>query len=186
MRRAILLLACGCVAACAGLGSGEADRYFVLEPATAARSTPASASVEVAATTAAAFYDTQSIAFSRAAGTRAYYQFNRWTERPQRVIQGELEARYVPGHDRYILATHLVEMVHDAASVPGAARITVTAELIERAHRTAVARRTFTRVAPAVSPDAAGAVAGFNVAAGSVLDDIVEWADREAAARSAR
>jgi cholesterol transport system auxiliary component len=77
-------------------------------------------------------------------------------------------------------------MVHDAATMPGTSRVIVTAELIERAHRTPVARRTFTGEAPAASPDAAGAVAGFNAATGSVLDDIVAWADREAAARVAR
>jgi ABC-type uncharacterized transport system auxiliary subunit len=102
------------------------------------------------------------------------------------VLQAELAGRYPPGRDGYILATHLVEIYHDAAAVPGASRITVTAELLERAHRTPVARRTFTGEAPAPSNDAAGAVAGFNAAAGSVLDEIVAWADREAAARSAR
>jgi ABC-type uncharacterized transport system auxiliary subunit len=101
-------------------------------------------------------------------------------------MQSELAARYAPAREDYILATHLVEMVHDAAAVPGVSRITVTAELLERAHRTPVARRTFTREAPAPSHDAAGAVAGFNEAAGSVLDDIVAWADRDAAARGAR
>jgi len=70
--------------------------------------------------------------------------------------------------------------------VPGISRVTVTAELIERAPRKVLARRTFTREAPAASHDAAGAVAGFNEAAGAVLDDIVAWADREAEGRSER
>ena len=169
------------LAGCAVMGERQPHGYHVLEPRSAAA--PRSAAITPAPTTAASFYDTQDIVFSRSPGTRGYYQFSHWTERPQRVIQGELAARYAPGNERYILATHLVEMYHDAAVAPGTSRITVTAELIERAHRTPVARRTFTREAPAPSHDAAGAVAGFNAAAGAVLDDIVEWADREAATR---
>jgi cholesterol transport system auxiliary component len=173
------------LAGCAVMGERQPHRYHLLEPRPAA-ATPRSGAITTAPTTAASFYDTQDIVFSRSPGTRGYYQFSHWTERPQRVMQSELAARYAPAREGYILATHLVEIYHDAAAVPGASRITVTAELIERAHRIPVARRTFTREAPAESHDAAGAVAGFNAAAGAVLDDIVEWADREAAARSAR
>jgi len=86
MKRAGILLAAAIVAGCA-LGAREADRYLILE--TPASATPAATRGDVRAmpTTAAAFYDTQSIAFSREPGTRAYYQFNHWTERPQRAIQ---------------------------------------------------------------------------------------------------
>jgi cholesterol transport system auxiliary component len=185
MRRIVVLAFAAWLAGCAVIGERQAHRYYLLEPRPPA-ATPRSAAVKPAPTTAASFYDTQDIVFSRSPGTRGYYQFGHWTERPQRVIQDELAARYPPGRDGLVLATHLVEMYHDAAHIPGASRITVTAELIERAHRTPVARRTFTREAPAPSHDAAGAVAGFNEAAASVLDDIVDWADREAAARDAR
>lgn len=185
MRRVAVLAFTAWLAGCAVMGERQPHRYYLLEPRPAA-ATPHSGAITPAPTTAASFYDTQDIVFSRSPGTRGYYQFSHWTERPQRVMQSELAARYAPAREGYILATHLVEIYHDAAAVPGASRITVTAELIERAHRTPVARRTFTREAPAESHDAAGAVAGFNVAAGAVLDDIVEWADREAAARSAR
>jgi ABC-type uncharacterized transport system auxiliary subunit len=182
------ILVCGLaawLAGCAVMGERQPHRYYLLEPRPASV-IPQGGTITPAPTTAASFYDTQDIAFSRAPGTRAYYQFSQWTERPQRALHGELAARYALGHDRYILATHVVELYHDAAAAPGASRITVTAELVERARRTPVARRTFTREAPAASHDAAGAVAGFNAAAGAVLDDIVAWADREAAARSAR
>lgn len=185
MRRIMFLALTAWLAGCAVMGERQAHRYYLLEPRPAVNS-PHGAAITPAPTTAASFYDTQDIVFSRSPGTRGYYQFSHWTERPQRVIQSELAARYAPGNDRYILATHLVEMYHDAAGAPGVSRITVTAELIERTRRTPVARRTFTREAPAPSHDAAGAVAGLDEAAGSVLDDIVEWADREAAARDAR
>ncbi len=185
MKRFMVLAFSAWLAGCAVMGERQAHRYYLLEPRPPA-ATPRGAAITPAPTTAASFYDTQDIVFSRSPGTRGYYQFGHWTERPQRVIQSELAARYAPAREGYILATHLVEIYHDAAAVPGASRITVTAELLERAHRAPVARRTFTREAPAPSHDAAGAVAGFNEAAGSVLDDIVEWADREAATRSAR
>jgi len=171
------------LAGCAALGERPAHRFYLLEPRSAA-ATPQAGAITPAPTTAASFYDTQDIVFSRSPGTRGYYQFSHWTERPQRVLQGDLAARYAPAREGYILATHLVEAYHDAAAAPGAARITVTAELIERTHRAPVARCTFTREAPAASHDAAGAVAGFNAAAGTVLDAIVAWADRETAARS--
>jgi cholesterol transport system auxiliary component len=185
MKRVLVVAFSAWLAGCAGISERLPNRYYLLEPRPAVTS-PRSAAVTPAPTTAASFYDTQDIVFSRSPGTRGYYQFSHWTERPQRVLQDQLAARYAPARDGYILATHLVEIYHDAATVPGASRITVTAELVERAHRTPVARRTFTREAPAASHDAAGAVAGFNAAAGLVLDDIVEWADLAAAAAGAR
>jgi cholesterol transport system auxiliary component len=185
MRRIVVIAIAAWLAGCAVMGERQANRYYLLEPRSAAVA-PRSGAITPAPTTAASFYDTQDIVFSRSPGTRGYYQFSHWTERPQRVIQDELAARYVPDRDGYVLATHLVEIYHDAASAPGTSRVTVAAELVERTHRTLVARRTFTRDAPAASHDAGGAVAGFNAAAGAVLDDIVGWADSEAAARSAR
>ena len=142
-----------------------------------------SALVSPAATTAASFYDTQDIVYSRTPGTRGYYQFNHWTERPQRVMHVALAARYGAGSGRYILATHVVEIYHDAAQAPGMSRITVMAELAEPARRTVVARASFSCEAPAASHDAPGAVTGFDEAAGCVVDDIAAWADREVAAR---
>lgn len=185
MRRMMVLAFAAWLAGCAVMGERQAHRYYVFEPQPAPTTSPQGGAITAAPTTVAGFYDTQDIVFSRDAGTRGYYQFSHWTERPQRVLQGELAARYAPSREGYILAAHLNEMYHDAAAAPGVARISVTAELIEPVHRTTVARRTFTREAPAASHDAGGAVAGFNAAAGAVLDDLVAWADREAA-RSAR
>lgn len=183
MRRVMILAFTAWLAGCAAMGERQAHRYHLLEPRPAA-ATPQTGAITPAPTTAASFYDTQDIVFSRSPGTRGYYQFSHWTERPQRVLEDELAARYAPARGGYLLATHLVELVHDAATAPGVSRITVTAQLLERAQRTPVARRVFTREAPATSHDAPGAVAGFNAAAGSVLDDIVAWADREATAQA--
>jgi ABC-type uncharacterized transport system auxiliary subunit len=155
-----------------------AHRYHVLEPREA--KVAPSAALAPAPTTAATFYDTQDIAFSRSPGTRAYYQYNHWTDRPQRVISAELSTRFVARRGGPVLRTQLVEMYHDAAQSPGTVRVIVTAELEDRASHTAFARQRFVRQAPATSNDAIGAVAGFDEAVSRLLDDIVEWADHEA------
>jgi len=175
------LLALG-VAACSAPGPREPDRYFLLDagPAREAKAREG-APVAVAATTASGFYDTQDIAYSRAPGTRAYYQFNRWTDRPQRAIHAQLASRLEADGAKGALRlnTHLEEIYHDASQEPGTARITVTAELVEAASRAVLARRTFTRSAPAASYDAPGAVSGFNQALAALLGDIEGWVDAE-------
>jgi ABC-type uncharacterized transport system auxiliary subunit len=181
---AIVAFAAG-LAGCAALGERQPHRYFVLEPRCTETAAPASALVTPAATTAASFYDTQDIVYSRAAGTRGYYQFNHWTERPQHAIHAALAQRYGSAGP-YILATHVAEIYHDAAQAPGESRITVVAELTERAHRTLVARSSFTCAVPARSHDAPGAVAAFDEAVGCVVGQIATWADREAQARRNR
>ena len=177
----IVLLAT-CLAACSAPGPREADRYFVLEAAGVADAAPRTGtSVYVAPTSASGFYDTQDIAYSRAPGERAYYQFNRWTERPQRSIHGQLASRLQgaasPGGLR--LNTHLEEIYHDATQEPGTAHIAITAALVDPANGTTLARRTFTRSAPAATYDAPGAVGGFNQALAALLGDIEGWVDTE-------
>lgn len=173
------LLAVG-VAACSLPGPREPDRYFVLD-AGLARDAKARAAVTVTPTSASSFYDTQDIAYSRAPGTRAYYQFNRWTDRPQRAIHAQLASRLEGGGAKEALRlnTHLEEIYHDASQEPGTAQIKVAAELVDSASRAVLARRTFTRSAPAASYDAPGAVSGFNQALAALLGDIEGWVDTE-------
>jgi ABC-type uncharacterized transport system auxiliary subunit len=176
------LLALG-VAACSLPGPGEPVRYFILDAGLAAGATPrVGVAVAVAPMTAASFYDTQDIVYSRAPATRAYYQFNHWTERPQRSIQAQLAARLEGGAAKGALRleTHLEEIYHDAAEPPGTARITVAAELADPASRAVLARRTFTRSAPAASYDAPGAVRGFDQALAALIGDIEAWVAVEA------
>ena len=179
----ILMHAATLVVGCAVTGTREADRYFVLEATPAPAAAPHSnAAVRVEPASASSFYDTQDIVYSRAPGTRAYYQFNHWTERPQRAIHPQLASRLRADAPKSVLVlkTHLDEIYHDAAVAPGTARITITVELVESASRMVLARRTFTHAAPAASYDAPGAVQGFNQALGGVLDDIVSWVDAQA------
>lgn len=178
MRRFIALFAVLLLAGCAAQGPRQPERFFILE---APPGNKATSPVELPPTSSASFYDTQEIVYSRAPGTRAFYQFNRWTERPQRAIHAGLASRFALNtvKSRRVLNTQLDEIYHDAAQPPGTARITLTAQLVDAASRKVLARRVFTASAPAASYDAPGAVRGFAQALGSLLDEIVSWADAE-------
>ena len=178
MKRAFVLVAAALVAACSAVGPREADRYFVLDiqPGSAAAPRTAPALV-VMPTTASSFYDTQDIAYSRAPGTRAYYQFNRWTDRPQRAVHAQLVSRFGAAGTAggFILSTHLEEIYHDAVQQPGTARLAITAQLIDPRSRAVLAQRVFSNSAPAASYDAPGAVDGMRRALGALLEEIAAW-----------
>jgi ABC-type uncharacterized transport system auxiliary subunit len=182
MKTVLGFLLAACVAACSLPGPREPDRYFVLDAGVSPEAKRSSVPLVVAPTSAASFYDTQDIAYSRAPGVRAYYQFNRWTERPQRGIHGQLASRFDGGGPAggLRLNTHLEEIYHDASEQPGTARITITAELVDPVNRAILARRTFTRSAPAAAYDAPGAVRGFNLALAALIGDIEAWVGAEA------
>jgi ABC-type uncharacterized transport system auxiliary subunit len=184
MRLGIITLIAGLLAGCAAPGPHQADRYYVLAP-TAGRQTSLHSAppIEVLPTTAATFYDTQDMAFSREPGTRSYYQFNHWIERPQHAIHRELAARFerVGRGNACMLATHLDEMYHDAVSAPGSSHVTITAKFLDST-RAVVAQRAFTRSAQASSYDAAGAARAFDQTLDEVLDEIVAWVDAQVAA----
>ena len=184
----------GALAGCMSFGPQAPQRYYVLDaPAagsTAARSAPRPSTLLVAPATAATFYETQDIVYSRAPGARAYYQYHSWTERPSRRVTELVVARLeragqfksvVPAlsgvRGDLVLNLHLAELYHDAADTPGSARVVLAVELIDPARRTLLARRTFEQSAPAASYDAPGAVRGFNHAVAAILDDVAAWVD---------
>jgi len=198
MSRLARVAAAGAMAAalagCMSFGQQAPQRYYVLDaPAggsTAAGSAPRSSTLLVAPATASSFYETQDIAYSRAPGVRAHYQYHSWTERPSRRITELVVARLeragqfkavVPAlsgvRGDVVLNLHLAELYHDAADAPGSARVELAAELIDPARRTLLARRTFERAAPAKSYDAPGAVRAFDQAVATLLDDIAAWVD---------
>lgn len=185
------------LAACVSLGQQEPQRHYVLDPPAGNKpGKPAvarDATLLVAPMTAAAFYDTPEIVYSRAPGERAYYQLSTWTERPSRRMTDLLIARLeragpfktvvraasgVQGN--LVLNTHLAAFYHDAATPPGHVEVAVVAELIDTAQRRLLARRSFERAANAPTHDAAGAVAAFNLATAQIMSDIVAWVDATA------
>jgi cholesterol transport system auxiliary component len=180
------------LAACSTFGDQEAHRYHVLEaPAGGkAAAAPRAATLLVAPATASSFYETQDIVYSRAPGTRAYYQYHGWTERPARRITELVVARLeraaqfknvAPAlsgvRGDLVLNLHLAELYHDALDAPGRVRVVLTAELLDPARRTLIARRTFEQSAPAATYDAPGAVRAFNQAVAAMLDEMAAWID---------
>lgn len=185
------------LAACVSLGQQAPQRHYVLEAAAGNKpNKPAAvrdATLIVAPMTASTFYDTPEIVYSRAPGERAHYQLSTWTERPSRRITDMLVARleragsfrtvaYASSgvQGSVVLNTHLAAFYHDAATAPGQVKAAVVAELIDPVRRTLLARRKFERSASAPAHDAAGAVAAFNEATASLLDEITAWVDAAA------
>lgn len=187
----------GLLGGCGGLGSPPAHRYFVPETAPsrlAAGPLQRDAVLLVAPTTAASFYDTQEIVYSRRAGERAHYQLSSWTEPPNRGLAAQLVARIHLGggfrgavetgsgvRGNLLLRTHLVELYHDAVAAPGTARVALSAELSDPAGRSLLAQRTFSAAAPAATYDAPGAVQASGQALGQLLDEVAAWAAQSAA-----
>ena len=194
MKAGALVVVATLLSGCAGSGPHEPFRYYVLDAPPAA-ATPASAAAAprdatllVLPTVAASFYATQEIAYSKAEGVRAYYQYSNWTEPPDTAVTRVLVARIddarlfravaIAGsgmRGSLVLSTHLLEIYHDAASSPGTARIVLAAELRDPGKRLVVARRTFDAAVPATSFDAGGAVQGFRVGLGRIGDEMAAW-----------
>jgi cholesterol transport system auxiliary component len=198
LRPWMLVIAAAVLAGCGVLGNDRpTPTYYVLRDAgTVAPAAQRSPRVLlVSGTTTGAFYDTQSMAFSRAPGTRGYYQFAAWTDRPGKrfdtLLLARLERRGAFAQTGamtagirgdLLLATHLVEFFHDDHQAPGRVRIELTAELTDLGARRLVARRTFVQEAPANADDAAAAVQAFDTATSRLLDELTAWVETTAAA----
>jgi cholesterol transport system auxiliary component len=174
------------VAGCVGTGNVPPVQYYVLgdgeQSAVALRASETRRVLLVNPTTVSAFYDTQRLAYSRAEGQRAYYQFAAWTERPGRALSELLMLRLgassttsgVKGD--LVLHTRLDELYHDAASAPGAVRVALTAELVDTSGRRVGERRRFALSVPTSAENAPAAVEAANRAVALVLDEIAAWA----------
>lgn len=189
---ALLALVGGCISG----ADLPARDFYVLEDAGSAAPAKSTARVNrtllIAPVAVSAFYDTQSVAFSRTAGQRAYYQFASWTERPGRRL-GELLVRRLEMRGGFtsvalttagvrgdlILNTRLDELFHDVPSA--SVRIELAAELVDRRDRSVSARRRFTQAAPVSNENAAAAAAAFNRATGILLDEVARWVEEAAA-----
>jgi cholesterol transport system auxiliary component len=183
---------------CAVLGNDRpTPTYFVLQDT--ATVTPAAQRLPrvllVAGTTSSAFYDTQSMVFSRAPGTRAYYQFAAWTDRPGKrldtLLLARLERRAAFAQSGamtagirgdLLLAATLHEFMHDDHQAPGRVRVELTAELTDLGARRLLARRTFVQEAPVSADAAAAAVQAFDTAVTRLLDEVTAWVESVAAA----
>jgi cholesterol transport system auxiliary component len=173
------------VAGCVGTTNLPPVQHYVLEDLgqapRAQRTSHGGAVLLVQPTSVSAFYDTQRVAYSRAAGQRAYYQFAAWTERPGRAFSNLLSQRLgaplttAGVRGELVLHTRLEEIYHDAAATPGSVKIAVSVELVDTAGRLVGERRRFTREAKTAAESAPAAVEAANRAITQVLDDIAEW-----------
>jgi cholesterol transport system auxiliary component len=178
--------------ACINLGvdkNAPPVTHFVLEDLgrTAPAHAPRPLTLVVLDTQIAAFYDTDGLAYSDKAGTRSYYQYAHWTERPGKRFSELLSLRLgrenlyaavvANGQVRgdWLLETELLEFYHDATRPPGAAQILLRADVVDLATHNLVGHKLFRISADLASFDAAGAHEGFNRATTRLLDDLLDW-----------
>ena len=187
---------------CVNLGDARAHVHYELEDRGPTRPAAGGArgvrTLLVAGVAASAFEDGTGIAYSRAPGARAHYQFASWTERPAgriaRLLVRRLAARdafadvalsTAPGRGDWLLELQLEQMFHDDVSPPGVARIELSADLVDWSARRAVDRRRFAQQEPLVGETSAQAVAAFNRALARLLDELEAWVLARAARTAA-
>lgn len=174
-----------------GLGNKEAPAVtnYVLEDMgrAAVEHTSKPLALVVLDTQTTSFYDMDGIAYSDGDGTRSYYQYAHWTERPGKRMTDLLTLRLdkenlfkaVVGDGQvkadWLLDTELLEFYHDASHPPGKARITLSAEVVDLTSHTLVGHKLFSVSEDLVRFDATGAHQGFDQATTRLLNDLVDW-----------
>jgi len=185
----------GCISVGLG-GEGTALAQYRLEdmsPKMQARATPVDRRLLITTLPSETIGDTYSMAYTRAAQQRQYYQFASWTDRPSaRIVQLLIERIETRGvfesvsrlgggiGGGMVLNIGVNEFVHDIRS--STVRIEVTAELIERRGRDLVERKRFTTSAPVAEESAPAAVTAWSRALTSLLDELVPWLEKTAEA----
>jgi cholesterol transport system auxiliary component len=174
-------------------GDKRATTHYALavQPAPAAAGDPGRGVLLLDETRAVDFLSSSRIAYSRAPGTLARYQYARWQAPPARALHGPMRRHVeaagvfaaVASFDAgvrgdYLLNSRLLAFHHDIAVPPGSARVELEAELIDRADARLIARETFVAEAPAPSFDAAGAAAALGEASGQALRELGAWLAR--------
>jgi len=181
----------GCISVGLG-GEGTALAQYRLEdlsPRMQARAAPVDRRLLITTLPSETIGDTYSMAYTRAAQQRQYYQFASWTDRPSaRIVQLLIERIETRGvfesvsrlgggiGGGLILNIGVNEFVHDIRS--STVRIEVTAELIERRGRDLVERKRFTTSAPVAEESAPAAVTAWSRALTSLLDELVPWLEK--------
>ena len=177
---------------CVNLGGAKQPpvvNYVLDDPGhSAAAAAPNPRTLLVMQTQAAAFYQSDAMVFSRVPGTRAYYQYARWTEPPAqrltRLILLRLERARIFAHaaglgsnmrGNWVLDAHLLDFYHDAQTAPGAVRIALQVRVVDLASNAPVGQKIFSVTVPCQTYDAAGAHQAFDEATGKLLDQMMEW-----------
>ncbi|MGO9445982.1 MAG: ABC-type transport auxiliary lipoprotein family protein [Thiobacillaceae bacterium] len=186
----LLLLVSGCINL--GIGGNKdtpAITNFVLDDLgrPAVSRTPKPLTLVVLDTQASAFYDADALAYSDRRGTRAYYQYAHWTERPGtrltdlitlRLDREPLFTTVVGDTDvrgDWSLETELLEFYHDATQRPGEVRVELSADVVDLASHTLVGHKLFSVTDALATYDAAGAHDSFNRATTRLLSELTDW-----------
>jgi cholesterol transport system auxiliary component len=192
-RASLVLVATLTLTGCINLGLGNKEApavtNYVLEDLGRAGVNHASRPLVLVVldTQTTSFYDTDGMAYGDSDGTRSYYQYARWTERPGKRLTDLLTLRLekenlfkavvgdglVKGD--WLLETELLEFFHDAAHPPGKACITLRADVIDLATHTLIGYRIFRISEDLARFDAAGAHQGFDRATTRLLDELADW-----------
>jgi len=192
MRRilwSVLLLLAGCGQL---LPDRSAQSYYRFEdeaPKPAPRAQPIPRAVLVSPISSNAVGNAYGMAFSRANGERAFYQYNEWTDRPTlrvaQLLAQRMEARQAfesvarlgSGVAGDVLVNVVVDdVVHDlSAGGGGVGRISVVLEVVDRRQRRLLGRQTFVQSAPAEAATAAAGAAAINRAVTALLDAASAW-----------
>ncbi|NWG87527.1 MAG: membrane integrity-associated transporter subunit PqiC [Hydrogenophilaceae bacterium] len=185
------LLAASLAAGCVNIDvESKAKQFYVLQDTgrSQCQKPPGSGALLIDVLTPAAFYNANTLAFSKGAGSRGYYQYAQWTDRPanqigllvrDRLRQGclyrqvALSGEGLTGEQQ--LSLRLLELYHDVSSSPGQAVIELDVQLIRRDAARLIAQKTFRVTAPAAGFDAKGAAAGMNQALTRLLDELAAW-----------
>jgi len=188
---AVASLIGGCISVGLG-GEGTALAQYRLEdmsPKVQARATPIDRRLLISTLPSETIGDTYSMAYTRAAQQRQFYQFASWTDRPSaRIVQ--LLSERIEGRGVFESVSRLGggiggglslnigvnEFVHDIRT--SSTRIEVTAELIERRGRDLVERKRFTASASVAEENAPAAVAAWSRALTTLLDELVPWLEK--------
>jgi cholesterol transport system auxiliary component len=164
--------------------------YYVLEDAGRPPSSPLPSphTLILVDTLTANFYDNDGMAFSKESGTRGYYKYARWTERPGKrftdllISRLEQEKLFVAVaqtgtnvHGDWLLTTEIVELYHNAVKEPGAVNIVLRAEVTDLNSRTLISRKLIAQSVPVPRYEAGGAHEAFNQAVTLTLNQLADW-----------
>ena len=191
MKSHLILFCLLLLSACSLSGPRQAATWYVLEDLGSATPTAKPAwpgTLLLRESDAATFYQSNTMAYSRAPGTRGYYQYARQTELPapriaqlirQRLEQSGQFAAVAPlgagVEGAYQLNTRLLDLYHDASQVPGEVKLLLEFELVRRSDAHLLAHTRIETRAAAPSHDARGAAQGANVALTQALDRLTAW-----------
>jgi ABC-type uncharacterized transport system auxiliary subunit len=195
---AVALVAATSLAGCLGGSSVPPRAHYVLHDQATTKSAepaaPGKQSLVVTGSAVDAFYDTESLVFSRKAGERSYYQFASWTDRPAHLVV-RLAERRLEARGRFASVANLTtgvradlvlnisvgEFYHDATVAPSAVRVELVGELVDWRTRSLLGRSRFTASAAVKTDDARGAADAFDHAVTETLDSLVPWVEMQAA-----